>query len=325
MENAEKNCCVCGSTDSLIQVQEKWICEKCLYIGHNKLISPWKDPLEILVIEFSDACNSCLLSEDPEDVHQAKNLGKRIQSVLGFLKVPKKHVLSITIKKVTILLNEVWETEILLDELKTLSEENSVYAELVKLVSEKQKKMLDHLRTKLPILIDDSYYQASDRFLNKELSAYILPFETEKALQKDEERFNKLILSYYQCAEEKGNTSAAVIKDLHRLRNKAKSLKYIYIYLNEVFGKQYKEKVIDYQNIQRNLSEVDDLKIWISHFKSYEKKVNAPKKEIKAVKKNQKRRLNHVLETVELPEEHLDKADENIETPLDITSAESPK
>jgi CHAD domain-containing protein/ribosomal protein S27AE len=300
MENSEKDCCICGSTVTLFQVKEKWICEQCLSIGDGNRTSLWAESIENLIKEYTEACYRCLNSDEPNNINVARILGRKIQSVLLFLGLPKKHTLLLPIKKVHFILNTIKETDVLLDEIAEQNEENKVNAEMVQIFTKKQKNANDLLTKNLPKLINDSYVTNLKNFVNEKLNYYNLPYIQEKALRKYEERFNELINEFNQSVEIKGKTSQSAVKILYKIRKKAKSLSYIYGFLNDMLGEQYMEKEMYYKDIQHQIAKVNDMKDYIDQLKIYEKKIHAPKKEKTAIKNKLKERMNGLIENVEL-------------------------
>ena len=69
----KRQCSICGSNVSLIQVKGKRICQECLIIGNERVTTLWKNSLETLVKEYTDFCFRCLSTGDPEDVHRGKS------------------------------------------------------------------------------------------------------------------------------------------------------------------------------------------------------------------------------------------------------------
>lgn len=300
MENTGRDCCICGSQDSLFLLQKKWICEKCIQMAIEKRNFPWKDSIENLIKEYNETCDKCLSSNDPEDIHRVRVLGRKIRSVLQFIGLPKKHALILPIRKVHLILNKIREVDVLLNEIKSQDQENKLNSEMVKILSQKQKEMKERLKEDLPILINDSFYNKVKRFANEKLISYVVSLEKEKILEQYEENFNQLVEEYYQTADQNGKTSANTIKLLHNVRKKAKSLRYIYDYVDEVFDLNYSDTEGYYKEIQRQLGEIKDLEDWLKLMKAFENMLNVPKREIKEVRKNLKQRLKHLVENVEL-------------------------
>jgi CHAD domain-containing protein len=303
MENAEKNCCVCGNKISLLQVQEKWICENCLKTANESLVSPWKDSLEKLIVEFFEACNKCLLTQDSIEIHDAKILAGKIRSVLGFLGVPKKHPLFLNVRKISRILNKIRETDVLLDEFKNKNDENKVYNEMVKLFSIKRQKLHNMLLMEIPTLLNDEFIDRAKIFLREELIFYIVSFDKERVLHKYEASFNELLKIYSESSIEKDKKWSNRLKSLHSVRKRSKSLRYIYSYLNEIFEDLYLDKVTYFKNIQRQLNEVVDLEDRLVQLKANDKKIDAPKSEIKAVKKSLKTGLLQHLAEIQFSQE----------------------
>lgn len=300
MENSEKSCCICGSKGTVFQVQEKWICEKCLYLGNEKQTALWRDSLEQLLAEYSEACHRCLNSEDSKDLIKAMVYGRKIQSVLQFVGVPKKHPLLLTIKKVMLYLKKIGEANSLLDEIEEQNEENKVNAEMIKFLSIEQKNINDQFAEILPYLLDDSFNSSAEAFLDKELRNYIYPFIKEDELGKYDTSLNQLIAAYNESVEGKGKTSAETIRILHKIRKRANSLCYIYDYLHETFGESSQDKKTYYIDIQRQINKVDNIRDLLVRLTTYRKKINAPKKEKSAARKKLRGKMELLMANVEL-------------------------
>lgn len=300
MKNAERNCSICDSKVTLIHVQEKWICEKCLQICNENRAALWKDSIEKLMKEYGEACYTCLSSYEPEDVYKARVLGRKIRTVLQFIGLPKKHGILLPIRKVQMILKKIGEGDMLLHKIKEQNEENKVNSKMVSLLSIKQKKASERLAKNLPNVINDSYYSEVKTFVNEELFSYILLLVKEKAICKKEVRINELVKVYNQSDEVKGKSSSETIKLLHEIGKRAKSLSYIYNFINEVYGEQYQEKEIYYKDIQRQIGKVDDTKNWLDQVKRYENKIDASNKEINAVKDQLEEIIECLIEKVEL-------------------------
>lgn len=300
MENTEKDCCICGCKDSLFQVQGKWICEKCLDIGNEERSSLWKDSIEKLMKKYREACYKCLSSDDPEDIHNVRVLGRKIRSLLQFIGVPKKHPLLLPIRKVHLVLNKIREVDVFLDEIKQNSEENKFNGEIVQFLSEKQKEMKEQFNKILPSIINDSFHNKVEIFANEELVSFVMQLKKEKALGMHAEQFDQLVAAYYQTAGEKGKTSAETITLLHSVRKRGKSLRYIYNYLDEVFGGNYQGKEAYYKDLQSQFGMIKDLEDWLKLMKAFEKESGAPKRDVKEVRRNLQRRLKHLIENIEL-------------------------
>lgn len=301
MENIEKDCCICGSKATLFQIQEKWVCERCLSIGFDNQNTLWTNSIETLMKDYTEACLGCLSSDEPEEnINKARILGKKIQSVLLFLGLPKKHTLLLPIRKVHLILKSIKETDILLDEIAGQNEENKVNAEMVKLFTKKQKDANELLTKSLPKLINDSYFIKLKTVVHEELHSYNLPIVQGKALHKYEGCFTELLKEYNRSVEAKGKTSLQTIKILRKIQKKAKSLSYIYSYLNDIFDGQYTKEEKYYKDIQRQIAKVNDMKDWLNQLKTSEKKIHAPKKEKKAVKNKLKETIKVLVENIEL-------------------------
>lgn len=301
MENTCIDCCsICGSKVSLFSVREKWICETCIDIGNKNRTSPWKNSIEKLFEEYSEACYKSLSTENPEEIHQVRVIGRKIRSVLQFIGLPKKHPLLYPITEVHLILNKLREADVFMDDTTEQNEENIVNEEMVKLLSEKQKEMRQQYAERLPILINDSYYQKMKKFVNEELISYVVKLKKEMAFHKYEEQFNQLVEGYYQLSEKKEKTSENTVEVLHYIRKKAKSLRYVYTFLDEVFGEKYQFKVDYYKVLQRRLGEIIDLDDRLMLLKTFEKEIDAPKKDVKAMRSYLKRRLKHLIDNIDI-------------------------
>ena len=301
MENEERQCCsICGSNHSCIPVKDKWLCHECLLIGNDKVNNLWKHPLDTLFNEYTDSCLDCVSADDPEDVHRARVTGRKIRAILEFLGVTRSHELLQTIKKMHHLLNKVREADVFLLSMKRESEKNKVFAEMVRLITKKRKKLQNTLRKQIPDILNDEFFGKVQTFTNRELAAYTVPLIKENVIHKHEEKFKGLVEAYHRTVEENGTMATDSIKALHTVRIQSKSLRYIYYYLNEMPGEDYQDKVDYYKDIQNQFGDITDVQDWLFQLKIYEKKINAPKSEIEYVKKQLKTRLQNLIEKVDL-------------------------
>lgn len=303
MENNEQQCSICTSNETLYQVQEKWVCEKCLHIGIEKLVLPWKESLEQLFKGYNEASYRCLSVDEQAEVNQARIIGVKIRAVLQFLGLPKKHDLLLSIRKMHQLFNKVREADVLIEEMKQKSDDNKVYTKLLKAVSKKQKKLKNLITVEMPAILNDSFHQNVEKFINNELISYVVSIDREIVIRKYEESFIKLVEAYHKSVEETGKASVETIKALNDVRKKSISLAYIYNFLNQSFGDSYQEKEGYYRNLQHKFDEIKDAEVWFEQIKAYGKKINAPKSEIENVKKVFKERYKNLIENVELIEE----------------------
>ena len=262
----------------------------------------WKNPLETLVKEYTESCFRCFSADDPEDVHHARVTGRKIRAILEFLGVSKKHELLVSIRQMHQLLSKVREADVLLDTMETEGEKNKVYAEMVRLVSKKRKKLQNVLLKEIPAIVNDDFYKRVQIFMNKELATYTVLLVKENVLHEYEEKFYALVDAYQKSVEEKGTMATDSIKALHAVRIQSKSLRYIYQYLNEMTSEGYQNKVEYYKDIQNQFGNINDVHDWLNQLKANEKKLDATKSEINYAKKKLKARLQHLIEKVEFPE-----------------------
>jgi hypothetical protein len=295
MENNEQQCSICSSSESLLQVHEKWICRECLTIGVEKLTSTWKEPLVTLFKEFSEKCNGCTSTDHPEVILQARVIGLKIRAVLEFLGLAKNHELLLAVRKMNRVLTRVRQSYVFLDEAKNKSNENKAYAALVKAGTKKQQKLQQQMFEKIPAIFNDSFANKVEKFITNELVFYILPLVKENVLSQYEECFNRLVDDFYHSVDEKGQTNADTIIAIDAVQKKSASLLYIYHYLNEIFDGKFQEKETYYKPLQQQFSDINDTEIWFSQIKLYEKKLNAPKSDIDNLKKIVKERLADLI------------------------------
>lgn len=296
----EPQCSICGNGASLLQVKNKWICEPCLRIGMGELTSPWTESLGGLFKEYLDDCERCLTAEQPEDVHRIRVTGRKIRAFLEFIGVPKNHELLLAIRKVHRILDKVRKNDVLLEEMKKNSEENIVYAEMVKAVAKTQKKQYKQIGKKIPAIINKAFARKAENFMNNELVPYVLPLEKEKVLLQYEESFIQFTAAYHQSVEENGKTAPATIKALHAVRKKSKSLRYIYNFLNETFDGHYQDMESYYKDLQQQFGDINDTKDWMLQIKAYGKKLNASKHDMNDCIEALKVRLQNLIENVNL-------------------------
>ncbi len=304
-EGNGRHCCICSSNLDLLPVQDKWICEKCLHVGIEKLTLPWKVSLETLFKEYNEVCNRCISFDNPEDVHQARIIGRKITAMLEFIGLSKKHRILLPIREIHRVLNQVRDADVFIIEMKQKSADNNVYKVMAEAASKRQIKQKKQIAVEIPVIMDESYHQKVETFINDKLVLYIVQLEKENVLYQYEERFNRLVDAYRQSVEEKGKTSADTIKALHAIRKKSKTLRYIYSFLNDAFENRYPDKEFYYKNLQRKFGEINDAEECLYLIKEFQKKI--PKGDIDNVKKEYKIRLQELLENVELFEVPIEK------------------
>ena len=300
MEKESQLCSICGSSDSLLYVHEKWICHECLQTACEKLMIPWKTSLELLLQNYADACIRCMKVEDPEAVHLARVTGRKIRAMFEFLGVSKMHELLLVIKKMHHTFNKVREADVLLEDMKKDCETNKVYEEIVKLVTKKRRKLQNAIEKEIPSLINESFIKAAQNFINQELVTYVLPLEKERVISDYEEHFLLRVDAYEQMVKENGKFHSNSIKALHSLRIQSKSMRYMYHFLNETLGENYQDKEAYYESIQNQFGDINDVQDWLYQVKTYERRIHATKNEVEHVKKNLKARLHHLIEKVDL-------------------------
>jgi CHAD domain-containing protein len=300
MEKENQLCSICDRSVSLLYVHEKWICHECLQTACEKLMIPWKTSLELLLKNYTDACIRCITEEDPEAIHLARVIGRKIRAIFEFLGVPKMHELLLVIKKMHHSFNKVREADVLLEEMKKDCETNKVYEEIVKLVTKKRRKLQNAIEKEIPSLINESFIKNAQIFINQELITYISPLDIEKVIGKYEEHFLRQVEAYEQTVKENGKFTANSIKALHSVRIQSKSMRYMYHFLNETLGEDYQDKEAYYESIQNQFGDITDVQDWLFQVKTYERKIHATKNEIEHVKKNLKARLHHLIEKVDL-------------------------
>ena len=300
MEKENQPCSICGSSVSLLYVHEKWICHECLQIACEKLMIPWKTSLELLLKNYADACIRCRTEDDPEAVHLARVIGRKIRAILDFLGVPKSHELLLVIKKMHHSFSKVREADVLLEEMKKHCETNKVYKEIVNLVMKKRRKLQNAIEKEISSLINESFIKNAQIFIHQELVTYILPLEKEKVISEYEKHFLRQVEVYEQTVEENGKFTANSIKALHSVRIHSKSMRYMYHFLNETLGEKYQDKEAYYESIQNQFGDINDVQDWLFQVKTYERKIHATKNEVEHIKKNLKARLHHLIEKVDL-------------------------
>ena len=301
MELIDRRCDLCGNPHFLINVKEKWVCENCLHVGLEQLISPWRKSLNSLMKDYLGTCLRCLTSDDPEDVHKARVTGRKIRALLEFLGVPKNHPLLAIIKIVHKHLNKVREADVLLNEMQPLSEINPVYKEICDLVLKKQRRQKSTLAKEFPLILDDFFQKHITDFFENELNPYVLQLNKEIVLSQLEDRFNLLVDHYHQLVDELGKTALPSIKALHAVRIHSKSLRYTYHFLNEDFGENLLEKENEYKNLQNQFGDINDVQDWLHQVKAYQNQLHAKKRDIDHVKSKLEARLLHLIEKVEIP------------------------
>lgn len=286
MENIDQQCSLCNSSTSLLQVKNKWICEGCLHIGVEKLTLKWKKPLNTLLKEYSDVCNQCVTSDPQKLIPRARVSGLKIRAVLDFLGLPKDHVLLAAVRKINRLLNKTREAEVFLAEVKENIDENKICTSISKAAEKKKQKLQQQIQVKFPAILNDSFVQHVQEFLDHELIFYVLPIVKENVLFQYEERFQLLVDDFQRSIEENGDTAPATFKTLHAVQKGAVSLHYIYQFLNKTFNENYQDEEMHYRDLQQLYSDLYHTEAWFKQIRSYQKKKDVPNDVQNSLKEN---------------------------------------
>ena len=229
--------------------------------------------------------------------------GLKIRAILEFLGLPKDHVLFTAVRKVNRLLNKAHEADVFLVEVKKNMGENKTYAAMSKTAAKKKQKIQKQIQAKFPAIINDSFIQSTQEFLDHELIFYILPIVKENVIFQYEERFQLLVDDFHRLIEEKGETAPDTFKALQAVQKGAISLRYIYQFLNETFSENYRDKETYYQGLQRQLGDLYDMDSWFYQINAYKKKADTPKSEINDIQNSLKQQIQDLIENIGFVEE----------------------
>ncbi|MCP3028917.1 CHAD domain-containing protein [Halobacillus sp. A5] len=299
-------CIVCQSDQSLTQVKGKYLCEECLEQANRSMGGRWSSVFSGLLHEYREHCRSSLTFEDPEDIHQARVKGRRLEALLQSLKVPKDHEIFDPLKEAHKLLGKVRESDVAIEAFirREEKEENQKLAQIYRLlhqsIDEKRRKHRDELKKLLPEVISDDFYDSWEAFLKDELHNYVMIFKINRRLEQYEHSFNEAVDEFNKACKKKGRTSKPSLNALHNVRIESKYLRYIYRYLNEMYEENYKKQADYYEDIQDHFGEINDLKDWLKAFKKHEDQIAAKKKHIKAVKQQLQEDLAKRMDEVKI-------------------------
>ncbi len=299
-------CAVCGADYSLLEIKGSFLCEECLAAGNRVIIARWHSELERLVSEYRAYCESCLAFEDVEDVHQARASGRRIETLLRFLEVDQDHILMNRLRQAHKQLGKVRECDVLMQafdlqaERELIQEHAGVYRDFSGRAGQQRKKYQIKLAAKLPAIINDAFNMDWTRFLEEQLENHVLALNIAERLEQLEQMFAAHVGDYRHAADENGNNSKSALKALHAVRIEAKSLHYIYSYLNGIYDSIYKTKMKKYKRYQRELGEINDIHDWLNTIKNNRKKAAAPAEHIQEVIEKLSGELHEQVERIDL-------------------------
>ncbi|MFG6149730.1 CHAD domain-containing protein [Halobacillus sp. B23F22_1] len=297
-------CAVCEHEQSLFPVKSKYLCEDCLEDGNLQMSNRWASKLDSLIKEYREHCRNALNFEDPEDIHQARVKGRRIEALLQFLNVSSHHEIFQNLKEAHKLLGAVRERDVLINgfEIRAQEEENQnladVYAQVYQRVFKKREKHRKKLAEKLPEVISERFYDQWNAFVEDNIRQYVMALNIKQRLDVYEKRFNQAVDGFNEVSEEKGRSSKKALKALHDVRIESKYLRYIYKYLDEIYEEDFQEQVDFYEKLQDEFGNINDLKDWLDAFEKHFDKLESKKKHKKAVKQQMQDELAEKMNQV---------------------------
>ncbi|MFC7322939.1 CHAD domain-containing protein [Halobacillus campisalis] len=303
-------CEICGKDKSLIKVNTNYLCEDCLNEANQGLVQRWASQLNSLKDDYVSYTERLLDFKDPEDVHQARVLGRRIEALLKFLNVSSNHQILDTLTEAHSQLGEIRERDVLIEAFKKLEEESDdekkaeVFAQIHQRVEKKRVKYRDKLDRKLPKLVNNKFLDQWNNFIEAELPAYVLPLNIGERLEYYEKSFDQKAELFSEVFKEKGASSNKSLDSLHAVRISSKYLRYIYRYLNQMYDEDYKTKADHYEDIQDQFGDINDLKDWLDEIDNHTDKIDAKKKHVKAVKRQLKDELEKRMNEVNIEKIH---------------------
>lgn len=288
LKEPAKRCAICGSAETLMKIKEEYLCEDCLHLGNQNVAGKWEELLDGLMKHYIKKCRQALeKKDDKEAVHHARTTGRKLRNLLEFIGLRKNHPIIERIKEAHKHLGKARDQDVLREafEKRAAGEEDdklrAVYLELADLALGKPRKKLEK---KLPDVINDDFQHLWDEFLHTQMGSFVLMLNVDEKLKEHEEEYQKLVSRYKQAAEQHGSVSKKGMEALHKVRIKAKGMRYLYKYADEIEGGGYKEQTEHYKAFQDSFGEINDRKTWLEELDKNEKKIKASKKEIKKVK-----------------------------------------
>ncbi|WP_197076605.1 CHAD domain-containing protein [Domibacillus indicus] len=297
MNNKLESCVLCQKEFSLLSLQDGFLCDECLNEGNRQRANQWTVLFKKRFDRFRQLCRQCCKNGDLETIHQARVTGRKIASLLQFLKVKKRHPLRSALKEIHSLLSPIREADVFLQTFEGRS--GAVHQELLKKVARKRNKLQKKMEQKMPKLLKN-VKQLSAAFLSDELPSLLAVVDQEQQIQSFENRFADKAVRFHHLAASHGKQSAKAVKALHRVRIQAKLLRYMYADLSERTGQDYSSKENDYKAIQSQFGEINDVQDWIEKLERYERKLNVSKKETLLLKKKWQNRLRALIKEVDI-------------------------
>ncbi len=306
LQDQKDQCEICGATESLLAIKQSFLCEDCLLEGLESVTARWVNVMDQLVNEYKEECFAALAFEDIEVTHQARVKGRRLHALFSFVGITEDHSLMKRLKKAHKKLGKVREKDVLIEEFRERAKktEEKSDAAVYRQISEKaENKRLDHqkqMEAKLPNIINQEFIDEWNRFREKEFRKYVLFLNIPYRLEEYEKTFDEEISGYEEIVRDRGIESAAALNALHHIRIRAKNLRYIYRYLDEVYNKDYRELADFYKDFQSQFGNIHDLYYWMERLKKDRKNLQVKKKAVKRVKKELKQELADHLQYVNL-------------------------
>ncbi|KHE72036.1 CHAD domain-containing protein [Halobacillus sp. BBL2006] len=300
-------CEICGSSDSLVSVKKKLVCEDCLGDGNEQVVDRWRDYMQELVSSYLDYCELSLEQEDEESIHQARVHGRKIRAILEFIHV-HSHPLVDRLNAAHKRLGKVRERDVFIAEFEeravqaSKEQHEEVYRQLSDQVGKKRLKHQKKLKNKLPKIIDETFVEQWEHFKDKELRYYVLPLQVEERIQEFESGFVEAVEQYLEVSSKQGQNDEKTLDALHSVRIISKKTRYIHNALHTIYESDYKQEAKYFKSFQRHLGEINDLKDWLEIFNKYRGDIDSKKKHTKAINKLLLNELHNLIDELNLEE-----------------------
>ncbi|SER80108.1 AbrB/MazE/SpoVT family DNA-binding domain-containing protein [Salipaludibacillus aurantiacus] len=287
-------CELCGNTESLLEIQDKCLCEKCLDEGTRKRNEHWGAPLDTLVHDFTDACKQAADDQKLSHLQQAKAAAEQLQTLFQMQEIPSDHQVLVRLKEVDNRLGKLIKQELFAEDfearhlLAEKAEDNklaNLFAQMHQLADKKRNKQRKKVKKRLPQLINDEFLEEWKKFKEKDLSIDALSSQLHSLIEEEEQRARAAEVVIDKAAEEKGENSVETLEASEHLLTHKKRLQAVYSYLGDVKDdSRYKEKAENLQSEITELCKVTAVKDRVKEFDKRCKKLDGKKKHMKEVK-----------------------------------------
>ncbi|WP_280769565.1 AbrB/MazE/SpoVT family DNA-binding domain-containing protein [Salipaludibacillus daqingensis] len=283
-------CQICGSDQQLIEIETNYLCKTCLDSGIKQRNERLIAPIDKLINEYVNACNQSLSGNH---VHEVKDLGDNVQTVLEYIYVaPSDNDLIEPVQKANKRLGKMATQAMLKEVFQTMTnqseynEQAEIYHQMKEFADKKIKKQHEKFEEKIPKLLNDDFLKEWKEFKQGTLASPLSSIDLTQALKEAEMIVQKSAANLEQIISDKSENSSATIDAQNQLLNAEKSFIFTYNYLAELnFDlKSYESKCKKYEKEIERLKKDMNEKVLHNELKKRQKNLNGKKKHIKAAK-----------------------------------------